>query len=398
MCLLIRQKWGERRSVIQFDLLTFACIKKALMLKFNVHSLTAIMASIMMVWSASADAQTYQGRRAGTVSTTGSSRKAGNCNMAGSVFQKLDKNFRSVNGGQCIMNGSRFDLLEAVETTLGPTVPLDEMDLRNSSWVAVDFWTPPSLRGTDASQANFSAIHNDGEAVEMVDATGLIATKAMFHGAQMASWWVQGSVFDGADFRSSILQLWTTNEESYSDYELLMSAAEFRGLSAVKATFENCLIEDCNFSGGDFTSATFSLTKFSGDESAFNGANFANSVFDRSQFSEADVSGANFSGAKMDGCTFENCNMTGGLFKDVMIKDCRFISSMMRGLSFEGAMVMDCDFDGIDLSKCNLTDATFKNLKSAPSELPSDYMTEAIKMAVAPGDTTIVFNIVEIKD
>jgi len=100
----------------------------------------------------------------------------------------------------------------------------------------------------------------------------------------------------------------------------------------------------------------------------------------------------------MDGCTFENCTMTGGLFKDVMIRDCRFNSSTMRGLSFEGAMVMDCEFVDTDLSNCNLTDATFKNLKSAPSKLPSDYMTEAVKMAVAPGDTIFVFNIVEIKD
>ena len=315
--------------------------------------------------------------------------------MAGSVFQNIDKNFRAVDGGQCILNGSRFDLLEAMEIT-GPSVPLDGMDLRNSLGLRSIFGRLP-LRGADATQANFSAIHADGEAVEMVDGTGLIATKAMFHGAQMASWWVQGAVFDGADFRSSILQDWTTNEESYNDYELVMSEAEFRGLSAVKATFENCMIEDCNFSGGDLHSDLL-RTKFSGDESAYNGATFANSIFDRSQFSEADLSGTNFSGAKMDGCTFENCTMTGGLFKDVMIRDCRFNSSTMRGLSFEGAMVMDCEFVGTDLSNCNLTDATFKNLKSAPSKLPSDYMTEAVKMAVAPGDTIFVFNIVEIKD
>ena len=65
------------------------------------------------------------------------------------------------------------------------------------------------------------SIHMDGEPVEMVDATGFIATKAKFHGAQMASWYVQGASFNEANFSSAMLMAWTTDGMSYEGlYEL----------------------------------------------------------------------------------------------------------------------------------------------------------------------------------
>ena len=172
------------------------------------------------------------------------------CNMAGSVFTEVGRNFSMVNGGRCVLNGSRFENSEP-SGDMGPIVPLDGMDLRHSQWVAVDFLTPPSF-GVTPTRANFSAIRMDGEPVEMVDATGFIATKTKFHGAQMASWYVQGASFNEADFSSAMLMAWTTDGMSYEGlYEL--APEDSRAVSIRVPAFENCILEECNLSGGNFS-------------------------------------------------------------------------------------------------------------------------------------------------
>ena len=145
------------------------------------------------------NAQSYRGRRAGNVTARG---YVSSCNMAGTVFMEVGKNFSAVDGGRCVLNGSRFENSDP-SGDMGPIVPLDGMDLRHSQWVAVDFLTPPSLRYANASQANFSAIHTDGEAVEMVDATGFIAWPKLH--ALMASGTSEAS-FDEAEFSSTLIQ------------------------------------------------------------------------------------------------------------------------------------------------------------------------------------------------
>lgn len=350
------------------------------------------VAALLMTWSAQADAQSYRGRRAGSVSARG---YVADCNMAGSVFTEVGRNFSMVNGGRCVLNGSRFENSEP-SGDMGPIVPLDGMDLRHSQWVAVDFLTPPSLRYANASQANFSAIHMDGEPVEMVDATGFIATKTKFHGAQMASWYVQGASFNEADFSSAMLMAWTTDGMSYEGlYELAPEG--MRAMSAQNARFENCMLEECNLSGGDFTDATFLLTKFT-DECIFNGANFSNAMFDQTDFLEASLSGSNMSDIRIDQCSFEDCNLTGAQLRSAMIRNTSFKGANMRGVSFDRALVDGADFTGTDLSTCNLTGAVLKKLVGTPPTLPQDYVVKSYQdeNVDANGDTlrTSVYDIV----
>ena len=279
---------------------------------------------------------------------------------------------------------------------MGPYVPLEGLDLRSSSWVAVDFLTPPLLRYTNAAQANFSAIHMDGEPVEMVDATGFIATKAKFHGAQMASWYVQGASFDEASFSSAVLTEWTTDALSYEG--LFEPAPEsMRAISAEGARFENCLLEECNLSGGNFEDATFLLTKAT-DDCIFNGADFTNAMLDQSDFLEANLSGTNLRRSRIDQASFESCNMTGADFNDAMIRKTSFKGANMRGVSFVGAMVDGVDFTGTDLSTSNLTNASMKKLTGTPPALPQDFVVKSYQDETvdAKGDTlrTQVYDIV----
>ena len=362
------------------------------MFQTNLRLLGWSVACALMVLASTADAQSYRGRRAGSVTARGS---IADCNMAGTVFMEVGKNFGMVNGGRCVLNGSRFENSEP-SGDMGPIVPLDGMDLRHSQWVAVDFLTPPSLRYANASQANFSAIHMDGEPVEMVDATGFIATKAKFHGAQMASWYVQGAAFDEADFSSALLTAWTTDAMSYEGlYDL--APESMRAVSAQSARFENCMLEECNLAGGNFTDATFLLTKFT-DECIFNGANFTNAMFDQTDFLEASLSGSNMRDIRIDQCSFEDCNLTGAQLGSAMIRNTSFKGATMRGVSFDRALVDGVDFTGTDLSTCNLTGAVMKKLVGTPPALPQDYVIKTYQdeNVDANGDTlrTNVYDIV----
>jgi uncharacterized protein YjbI with pentapeptide repeats len=362
-----------------------------MMFQRNLCSYVLLLAGLMLAGS-SLMAQSYRGKRAGRANASGFVR---DCNMAGTVFMEVNRSFGEVNGGRCVLNGSRFELSEP-SGPMGPYVPLEGLDLRSSSWVAVDFLTPPLLRYTNAAQANFSAIHMDGEPVEMVDATGFIATKAKFHGAQMTSWYVQGASFDEASFSSAVLTEWTTDALSYEG--VFEPAPEsMRAISAEGTRFENCLLEECNLSGGNFEDATFLLTKAT-DDCVFNGADFTNAMLDQSDFLEANLSGTNLRRSRIDQASFELCNMTGANFNDAMIRKTSFKGANMRGVSFLGAMVDGVDFTGTDLSTSNLTNASMKKLTGTPPALPQDFVVRSYQDETidAKGDTlrTEVYDIV----
>ncbi len=333
----------------------------------RLNQLLLCVLSPAMGISFSADAQSYRGRRAGNVSPGG---RIADCNLAGTVFMETNKAFNKIDGGRCVLNGARFQMSEP-SGDMGPYVPLEDMDLRHSSWVAVDFSTSPVLRYTNASQANFSAIHTDGDAVENVDATGLIATKAKFHGAQMQTWYVQGANFDEAEFSSAVLTEWTTDDEGYGGI-FDPAPLNMRALTAEGVKFENCLLDECNFAGANLTDGFFVLTKFT-EACILNGVKFNNAMLNKTDFIEAEMLGSSFREAKVDQSSFETCDMTGAEFVDAIVRKTSFKGAIMRGVSFENAVVEGTDFTGTDLSHCNLNNAVMRNLVGLPPEVPKEY-------------------------
>ena len=354
-------------------------------------SLVALAA--LVTFTSTVDAQVYRGRRAGkTISPTG---RLADCNLSGAVFMETNKAFNAIDGGRCILNGARFELSEP-SGDMGPYVPLEGVDLRHSSWVAVDFLTPPVLRYANAAQANFSSIHTDGEPVEMVDATGLIATKAKFHGAQTALWFVQGASFNEAEFTSTLLNGWTTDPLSYEG--MFESAPEsMRAMTASGAKFENCLLEECNLAGASFDGSALILTKFS-EECVLNGCNFDNVIIEETDFLEANLSGASLKSARLDEASFEGCNLTGAVFSNAVIRESNFSGAEMRGVSFAHAIVEGSDFTGTDLSTSNLTNAVMKDLIGTPPALPQDFVIKSHELETVNADNdtlrTPVYDIV----
>ena len=63
----------------------------------------------LMLAGSSLMAQSYRGKRAGRANASGFVR---DCNMAGTVFMEVNRSFGEVNGGRCVLNGSRFELSE----------------------------------------------------------------------------------------------------------------------------------------------------------------------------------------------------------------------------------------------------------------------------------------------
>ncbi len=362
----------------------------------SLHRLNLVVfAAALWLCISDVSAQTYAGRRAGNVSASG---RITNCNYSGSFFTDTKRLLRDLNGGQCVLNGARFRLddPELME------VYLDNLDLRNSSWVAVDFgYLAPNFRYTIASNADFSAIHMDGEPVSLVDATLLVATKSKFHGAQMTEWFVQGADFSEADFASSTMRTWMCDLQSYRDFEKITAPESERQFKAVGARFYNCLFdEDCKLTGGDFSKSIFDLTKIIGadtEDCLFNGSRFVDAFFTESEFENVNFSGADMGKLRAENCAFNGCDLTGAYMGNAIIRDCSFESSDMFGASFVGALVDGADFSGLDLSTCNLTNATMKNLVGAAPKLPQDFVIQTSTLEeVVDKDTlrTEVYSIV----
>ena len=98
-----------------------------------------------------------------------------------------------------------------------------EMDLRNSSWIAVSFsWTfvrffeAPMLQGRISRPwVCTAALAKWAKPVKGVDTTTVIATKTKWQGNVMEEWYLQGADFSGAALSSSQLIEWVTDEVSY---------------------------------------------------------------------------------------------------------------------------------------------------------------------------------------
>ena len=361
---------------------TFATNLRLMTFQMTIRTLSLSLAAGLMLLSSASSAQSFRGQRAGNVSPKG---RVQDCNHSGAIVQKSgDRIFADLNGGQCVLNGARFDFIDDIkEERLGYKVlNFDGLDLRSSSWVAVSFDRdqPPTFHGADASSANFSAMNmNDGrDPVQNVDATNFIATKAKFQGNELKEWYVQGADFTDCTMSSSRLIKWMTDEESYTntgeDSGLEGAEGDNRRLSMSGALFYNCVFTDCLLPGSDFSDATFDLTKImSNKKSLFNGCNFENAYFKEATVDGVNLSGAILTKARIENSSFQSTNFNGASFRDATITNCRFDRTcQFNGASFKGATLDGVDLNGANLEFCDLSNCSAKNLIGNEPILPMD--------------------------
>ena len=171
----------------------------------------AFVGAAMMLTSVSI-AQSYRGQRAGNISPRG---RVQECNHKVPLCKTwATKSSKTLMEAACVLNGARFDEIDMKPNKqYGGAMILDffDMDLHNSSWIAVSVYTDlrPIFRGADASGTTPAAagMHSSprkmGKAMKGVDATDFIATKTKWQGNVMEEWYLQGADFSGADLSSS---------------------------------------------------------------------------------------------------------------------------------------------------------------------------------------------------
>ena len=348
----------------------------------------ALVGAAMMLTSVSI-AQSYRGQRAGNISPRG---RVQECNHAGAIVQDLgDQIFQDIDGGACVLNGTRFDDIDMKPNKqYGGAMVLNfsEMDLRNSSWIAVSIYDElrSVFRGADATGANFSAMgmHSSpkkmGKALEGVDATDFIATKTKWQGNVMKEWYLQGADFSGADLSSSELIEWMTDESNYQnagEFGTLAGAESGnRQLNLSGSRFYNCTIDDCTLPGTDFSDALVELTNVIGtgkNPTMLNGSNFESTYLKRTFFTNVNLSGALMTKVRMEDCRVEASNLAGASFIDAELTDCTFSQDCdFNGTSFKGADLEGVDFSGADLTNANLSGCSTKGLKGTLPQLPLD--------------------------
>lgn len=362
-------------------------------LQTQLRSLSLALVGAAMMLTSVSIAQSYRGQRAGNISPRG---RVQECNHAGAIVQDLgDPIFQDIDGGACVLNGTRFDEIDMKPNKqYGGAMVLNfsGMDLRNSSWIAVSVFTDlrPVFRGADASGANFSAMgmHSSprkmGKAMKGVDATDFIATKTKWQGNVMEEWYLQGADFSGADLSSSQLIEWMTDEFSYQeagDFGTLAGAESGnRQLNLSGSRFYNCTIDDCALPGTNFSDALVELTNVIGTEknpTMLNGSNFESAYLKRTFFTNVNLSGVLMTKVRMENCRVESSNLAGASFSDAELTDCTFSQDCdFNGTSFKGADLNGVDFGGADLTNANLSGCSTTGLKGVHPQLPLDCRIE----------------------
>lgn len=362
-------------------------------LQTQLRSLSLVLVGAAMMLTSVSIAQSYRGQRAGNISPRG---RVQECNHAGAIVQDLgDPIFQDIDGGACVLNGTRFDEIDMKPNKqYGGAMVLNfsGMDLRNSSWIAVSVFTDlrPVFRDADASGANFSAMgmHSSprkmGKAVKGVDATDFIATKTKWQGNVMEEWYLQGADFSGADLSSSQLIEWMTDEFSYQeagDFGTLAGAESGnRQLNLSGSRFYNCTIDDCALPGTNFSDALVELTNVIGTEknpTMLNGSNFESAYLKRTFFTNVNLSGVLMTKVRMENCRVESSNLAGASFSDAELTDCTFSQDCdFNGTSFKGADLNGVDFGGADLTNANLSGCSTNGLKGVHPQLPLDCRIE----------------------
>jgi hypothetical protein len=118
---------------------------------------------------------------------------------------------------------------------------------------------------------------------------------------------------------------------------LILKELTIKGRNLNAAIFENCIIEDC-----DFTRASC------------HGANFKNSKIAGTTFTRTDLSDADFTNAEIIKCTILDSWVHTANFTNTTIEGVDFRSSDLRNSDFTEAEIRVCDFNYCDLEHTKL--------------------------------------------
>ncbi|MFE8034337.1 DUF2169 family type VI secretion system accessory protein [Thiohalocapsa marina] len=176
-----------------------------------------------------------------------------------------------------------------------------------------------------------------------------------------------------------------------ADSMVLWREADLRGCSFAGIRYAQAVFQDCNLEETDFTGASITKAAFVGmraRRSCFrdlslgagcfalncqlDGVEFSGARLNEVSFREASLRCANFSRAELRGCDFSGCNL----------RETRFYAADARG-----ARLVRADLGGADLGSCNLAGAVLQHARLERSELSHANLHEAdlARVQVGPG-------------
>lgn len=281
-----------------------------------------------------------------------------------------------------------------------PAIDLTGADLSNMDLRHIDF-SGAWMESVDFSGSNLSySIFNDAVLAHAL-MRGTIAIRCKFFGANLGSALLEDTVFDQSDLGKAILSrarfLRTELREANLTHAQLLETrwerADLSGAKLASVFFNKLKLKGCSFAGAqlptaqflecelagaDFRGAMLESTCFmtcKGEAVQFGGAQMpgtvfaANSVFARSDFTDAQMKGANLGQCNFDGARFVRANLeSANLMQSSLVgsdlrlavatgaflRKANLSQARLAGVNFKDAILYGADLRGADLRASNL--------------------------------------------
>jgi uncharacterized protein YjbI with pentapeptide repeats len=189
---------------------------------------------------------------------------------------------------------------------------------------------PPDLFAADLSNKNLRLADLSGANLEKADLSGADLTGALMERCNLS----------GADLTGAIMR-------------------DVRGIKirCKETWFEDVLLENADFTGGDFQGAVLNGVKAAG--ASFNsvrlsGAELKNADLTGADFTEARLANADFSGSRLDSALFAKAKMGGTEFTMASMKEADLTGARGSGVKLNHANLCDAILREADLTEADL--------------------------------------------
>ncbi|NUM72632.1 MAG: pentapeptide repeat-containing protein [Ignavibacteriaceae bacterium] len=142
---------------------------------------------------------------------------------------------------------------------------------------------------------------------------------------------------------------------------------DFSSVGFIQGEYENCIFEDCDFSGADLSASLFIDCEFRGCnltllklyDTVFRDVGFTDCKMQGLQFGQCSGFGLSFSFSRCDlsFCSFHKLKIPGTVFKECHLKEADFSLTDLKGADFSGSDLISARFEQTNLEKADFSDA-----------------------------------------
>lgn len=257
------------------------------------------------------------------------------------------------------------------------------------------------LPGAQIFQTLMESANLAGADLSGADLREAVLTRADLTGANLAGANLEGTNLGGAILRGA-------NLEGANLKDAVGARADFSGAHMARATLSGADLTECVFEGADLRGAQ--LGKLLIAKTDLSRMNLAGAQMDEVKLLDVDLDGADLSGASLKGATLITvsakgakftgasmtnfraqlgCDFTGSEFRGVRCDGSNFRDTPMAGCDFSEAMLDDSDFTGSDLRSARFVRADARRARFVRADLTDADLTGADLMHAVIAKATI---------